>query len=215
MTKQRRRVRDELLLVLGVSLGYSAVYPIVDLAGIFFGIVPALLALHLLGRDGRLGALGLQARRFASDLRAGVALAAVVGIPGLGFYFLSKALGINTNVIPEALPLLWWTVPALLLSAVQNAVLEEVVVVGYLVERLRDLSWTVPAIVAASALLRGSYHLYQGFGGFLGNAAMGLLFALFFIRYKRVTPLVIAHAVLDTCAFVGYALLRGHWAPVG
>ena len=27
-----------------------------------------------------------------------------------------------------------------------------------------------------SAVLRGSYHLYQGFGGFVGNIVMGLVF---------------------------------------
>ena len=60
----------------------------------------------------------------------------------------------------------------------------------------------------ASALLRGSYHLYQGFGAFVGNAVMGVVFALFFLRYKRVLPLVIAHTLLDVVAFVGYTLLR-------
>jgi len=97
----------------------------------------------------------------------------------------------------------------------QNAVLEEVVVVGYLLTRLRDLSWAVSTAVAASAVLRGSYHLYQGFGGFIGNVAMGVVFALFFVRFKRVRPLILAHAILDSVAFVGYALLRGHLAFLG
>ncbi|HZN70686.1 MAG TPA: CPBP family intramembrane glutamic endopeptidase, partial [Micromonosporaceae bacterium] len=94
----------------------------------------------------------------------------------------------------------------LLLSAVQNAVLEEVVVVGYLMTRLRQLAWRSATIVAASALLRGSYHLYQGFGAFLGNAVMGVVFALFFLRTRRVAALVLAHALLDVVAFVGYTL---------
>ena len=84
--------------------------------------------------------------------------------------------------------MVWWTAPVLLLSAVQNAWLEEVVAVGYLVTRLREMSWRVSLAVAASALLRGCYHLYQGFGGFIGNAVMGAVFALFFIRFKRVIP---------------------------
>ena len=80
------------------------------------------------------------------------------------------------------------------------------------VARLRQLGWQTAAIVASSALLRGSYHLYQGFGGFLGNAAMGVVFALFFMRFRRVGPLVIAHTVLDAVAFVGYALFAKHLA---
>jgi membrane protease YdiL (CAAX protease family) len=64
----------------------------------------------------------------------------------------------------------------------------------------------VPAMLAASAVLRGSYHLYQGFGPFLGNAVMGLIFAEWFRRGGRVMPLIIAHTLLDVVAFVGYDL---------
>lgn len=61
-----------------------------------------------------------------------------------------------------------------------------------------------------SALIRGAYHLYQGFGGFLGNLVMGLVFGLVYRRTGRVGPLIVAHTLLDVVAFVGYALLRGH-----
>jgi len=181
-----------------------------QLAGIFFGTVPALLAIHLLRRDGGRSSdpIGLRTRRLGFDTASGAALAALVGIPGLAFYFASRALGIDTSVIPEALPAVWWTVPVLLLSAIQNALLEEVVVVGYLMTRLREIEWPLPAVVMAGALLRGSYHLYQGFGGFIGNLVMGIVFALFFVRFKRVGPLVVAHAILDFVAFAGYAMLK-------
>jgi membrane protease YdiL (CAAX protease family) len=88
--------------------------------------------------------------------------------------------------------------------------LEELIVVGYLVTRLRQFGWGLPAVVLTSALLRGSYHLYQGFGGFLGNAVMGVVFVLFFIRYRRVVPLILAHFLIDSVAFVGYATLHNH-----
>lgn len=238
----RRTVRDEVLLVLGVSLGASAVFALLDLvrsltatkplnqqtqtlvqsaapgrpwldlafqlASIGFGVVPAVLAVHLLRRDhespGRV--LGLLPSRPRFDVLAGAGLAGLIGIPGLGLYLAARSAGFNVTVVPAALPSVWWTVPVLVLAAAQNAVLEEVVVVGYLMTRLEQLGWRVPAIVVTSALLRGSYHLYQGFGGFLGNAAMGLVFALFFVRTRRVGPLILAHTILDTVAFVGYAL---------
>jgi membrane protease YdiL (CAAX protease family) len=238
----RRTVRGEVLLVLGVSLGASAVFALLDLvrsltaakplsqqtqtlvqsaapgrpwldlafqlASIGFGLVPALLAVHLLRRDhgspGRV--LGLLPPRPRFDVLAGCGLAALIGIPGLGLYLAARSAGYNVTVVPAALPEVWWTVPVLVLAAAQNAVLEEVVVVGYLMTRLEQLGWRAPALVVTSALLRGSYHLYQGFGGFLGNAAMGVVFALFFRRTRRVGPLVLAHTILDTVAFVGYAL---------
>ena len=247
--ERRRTISAEVLLVLGVSLGYSAVYALVDLIGkltahkalssqtttlnpseasghpcldlalqlvrILFGVVPALLALHLLKRGGRADQIGFRTRRIGFDAGWGAGLALAIGIPGLALYLASRAIGINTTVVPEALPLLWWTVPVLLLSAAQNAFLEEVVVVGYLTTRLRELSWSLPLVVTASALLRGAYHLYQGFGGFIGNAIMGTVFALLFVRFRRVGPLIIAHALLDSVAFVGYALLRGHLSVLG
>jgi membrane protease YdiL (CAAX protease family) len=37
---------------------------------------------------------------------------------------------------------------------------------------------------------------------------MGVVFGFFFVRTKRVLPLVIAHTLLDVVAFVGYTLLR-------
>ena len=60
-----------------------------------------------------------------------------------------------------------------------------------------------------SALLRGSYHLYQGFGAFLGNAVMGLVLGAYYQRRGRVMPLVVAHTLLDVVAFVGYTLAKG------
>jgi len=92
------------------------------------------------------------------------------------------------------------------LAAVENAVLEEVVAVGYLMTRLRQLSWSPVAAIVCSAALRGAYHLYQGIGPGVGNFVMGLVFGYVYQRTGRIAPLVIAHTVLDVVAFVGYAL---------
>lgn len=183
-----------------------------QLLGIFFALVPAILALHLLARDSAEGggvraSLGLDRRRPAFDLTSGAVLAAVIGLPGIGLYLVAKALDINATVVATALPHVWWAIPVLILSAIQNAVLEEVVVVGYLITRLRELGRSTVFVVATSALLRGSYHLYQGFGAFVGNAVMGVVFALFFLRTRRIAPLIVAHSILDIVSFVGYALL--------
>jgi membrane protease YdiL (CAAX protease family) len=39
---------------------------------------------------------------------------------------------------------------------------------------------------------------------------MGLVFGYAWQRTGRLWPLVIAHGIIDTVAFVGYALLAGH-----
>ena len=180
-----------------------------QLANIAFAFVPVLLVLYLLNLTDRpAGArIGFDLRRPRFDLGSGVLLAAAIGIPGLGLYLGARALGLNTDVQASALAENWWTVPVLVLAAFQNAALEEVVMVGFLFTRFRQLAWQPWVIVLVSAVVRGSYHLYQGFGGFLGNLIMGLILGLVYLRWKRVAPLVVAHTLLDVVAFVGYALV--------
>ena len=234
----------ETVLVLGVSLGASAVWsvlsivnkltqnvalnrqttgmnnsvtpdrPWLDLAyqlvGIVVALVPVALALHLLTRDrpDARHAIGFDGRQPGRDLLRGVVLAAAVGLPGLGLYAAAKAAGLNTTIAAANLSDHWWTIPVLVLAAAQNAILEEVVMVGYLFSRWLRAGWSVPTVILVSALIRGSYHLYQGFGGFAGNLAMGLFFGWVYTRTRRVGPLVVAHTLLDVVAFVGYALLK-------
>ena len=118
--------------------------------------------------------------------------------------------GVNASLDVVSFPDVWYRVPYLLMSAFQNGLAEEIVVVGYMLTRLRQLGWTNQRALLASALLRGSYHLYQGFGGFAGNFVMGLIFGWWFQRTRRVLPLVVAHFLLDAFSFVGYVYLSAH-----
>lgn len=246
---QRNGIRNETLIVLGVSLGASAIWSILriiervtrveplaqqttsmnnavtpdrpwldlayQLAGIALPLVAVLLALFLMNRVHR-PAVDVSAGRFIGldrtqprrDGLQGLALAAVIGLPGLGLYLLATAIGINTQVAAANLADVWWSAPVLVLAAIENAVLEEVIMIGYLFTRWRQIGWSWPLVIGLSAAIRGTYHLYQGFGGFIGNLAMGLILGLFFLRTRRVMPLVIAHTLLDVVAFVGYTVLR-------
>ncbi len=169
------------------------------------------LALYLLWRSGIGPArIGLGRPRWRPDVLGGVGLAALIGIPGLLLYLAARALGLNAEVEPSALHHSWWRIPVLILSAFANGFAEEVVVVGYLITRLEQLGLSSAKSVLASSALRGMYHLYQGFGAGLGNVAMGLVFGYAWRRSGRLWPLVIAHGVIDTVAFVGYVLLAGH-----
>ncbi|WP_024801315.1 CPBP family intramembrane glutamic endopeptidase [Nocardia sp. BMG51109] len=174
------------------------------------------LGLYLLWRSG-IGPrmIGLARMRWRGDVLPGLVLAAVIGLPGLGLYLIAHALGMSVTIVPSSLGDHWWRLPVLVLSAVANAVAEEVLVVAYLVTRLRALGWTEHRSLLASALLRGSYHLYQGLGGGLGNLVMGLVFGAFWQRTNRLWPLVLAHAAIDAVAYIGYAVLHGHvsWLP--
>jgi membrane protease YdiL (CAAX protease family) len=187
-----------------------------QLLAILFSLVPAFLAGYLLVRDGAdLRLLWFDRRRLGPDTIRGLVLAAVVGGTGLMFYLVTYASGVDLTVVAEDLPHVWWRFPVLVLAAAQNALLEEIVVLGYLLTRFDDLGLPRSLGVPIAAVLRGSYHLYQGLGGFAGNLVMGLLFGWLYTRWGRITPMVVAHTVLDIVAFVGFALLAGHvsWLP--
>ncbi|MCT9935218.1 CPBP family intramembrane metalloprotease [Planotetraspora sp. A-T 1434] len=186
------------------------------IAGIAVTVAPVGLVAYLLARSGEsFRTIGVDLREPGRDLLRGALLAAVIGGSGLAFYFVAYGSGINLNVVPESLPDIWWRVPILLVEAAQNGVLEEVLVSGYLLHRLAQLGWSPWRSVIVSALLRGSYHLYQGFGGFIGNVVMGLVFGRLYQRWGRAMPLVVAHTLIDAVAFVGYGMLRGRvsWLP--
>jgi membrane protease YdiL (CAAX protease family) len=174
------------------------------------------IGLYLLWRTGiKLRVIGLDGTRKLADSLGALGLAAIIGIPGLAFYFAAWGLGLNLAVKPSTLDNAWWMSVALILAAAGNAWAEEVLVVGYLITRLHQLGWRQYTALFAAAVLRGSYHLYQGFGGFVGNLIMGLVFGFYWQRTRRLWPLVIAHTILDVVAFVGYTMLRGKvsWLP--
>ncbi len=228
----RRTRYEEILIVLGLTVLYSVVLSVIDLlsvplkgssvatisqsvfvarhlAGIVFALVPVWLVVHLLRRSGDgPEAIGFRLRLPGDDLALGIALAVVVSAVGLGVYVLAFELGLNRLVIPVPPLDHWWTVPVLVLDAAQNGFLEEVVVAGYLLHRLGQAGWSPRKALIATSVLRGSYHLYQGFGGFVGNLALGMLFGWIFQRTRRVWPLIVAHTLVDVLAGVGYIVFR-------
>lgn len=240
----RGRLGAEIAIVLGLSLGASALYSIVaiinrltreqtlsqqtatlnaslsprpvfdlvyQLMGVFFALMPVALVCYLLWSAARphLSRLGIDATQPGRDTLGGVGLALVIGIPGIGLYLGGKALDLTVTVVPTALDAHWWTVPVLILSAMRAGIVEEVIAVGYLAERLRRLGWGPWTFIIASALLRGTYHLYQGIGAFVGNLAMGLLFGWIYTKTGRLLPLVIAHILIDAAVFIGYPWIAG------
>jgi membrane protease YdiL (CAAX protease family) len=249
-TQPRGRIRAEIWIVLGLSLGESVVnavlsiiktyqntkpiaqqittlnrslsgVPVWDLVyqlrAIAFGVVPVLLAFYLLSASGasaraRLGLLWPRRGRDAGlDLGRGALLAAAIGIPGLALYVVGRATGQTILIDTSGLPPQWWRALVLVLSALAVALLEEGIAVGYLVTRLRDLAWRPWTAIAASAVLRGSYHLYQGWPMALGNMVMGAVFAAYFVRRGRLGPLIVAHVALDLVSFLGPEFLPDSW----
>jgi uncharacterized protein len=239
---QRRVLRIELAIVLGVTFGISALSALLQLTDSllrnlstqriplnprrsYFDLIDlglnatvvtqsiawGALGLYLLWRSGlRPARIGLARFQWRADLVGGIGLAALIGLPGLGLYLAARALRLNAAVIPSSLGETWWRVPMLVIAAFADGWAEEIIVVGYLLTRLEQVGIQARVALVCSSMLRGAYHLYQGFGAGLGNVVMGLVFGWMWQRTGRLWPLVIAHGVIDTVAFVGYALLAGH-----
>ncbi|MDA9913176.1 CPBP family intramembrane metalloprotease [Candidatus Nanopelagicales bacterium] len=189
-----------------------------QLAGIVLPLGAVLLVAYLLHASGEsLASLGVDFTQPRLDLLRGLLLAAGVGAAGLIFYLVTVRAGLNVQVATTNLDGNWYDIPILLLRAAEAGVLEEVVVLGYFIRRLRQIGLNAPTAIGISALLRGTYHLYQGLGGFVGNIAMGVLFGWLFLRWQRVMPMIIAHFLIDAVAFVGYSLLAEQltWLPGG
>jgi membrane protease YdiL (CAAX protease family) len=211
-----RSLSSQQALLVGSLSPNSWLDLILQLVAIAEALMPVVLVFYLMARSGEPpSVLGLDAREPWRDLLRGAVLAAVIGGAGLGLYLAAFHLGVELNVVPESLPAVWWRIPVLLLSAAHDGILEEVLVIGYLLRRLDQLGWTPWKAIVVAAILRGSYHLYQGVGAFFGNAVMGLIFGYLYKRWGRLLPLIIAHTLIDAVTFVGYAALVGRvsWLP--
>ncbi len=187
-----------------------------QIAGIVLALGPVALVWYLLRRGGEpMAAIGVDRSQPGRDAGRGVVLALAVGTVGLAFYLIAYQLGISVAIAAVTAEQFWWTTPLLLLEAAQNAVVEEVIILGYFLHRAGQAGLSAPVSIGGAAVIRGAYHLYQGFGGFVGNLVMGVFFGWLYTKWRRTTPFVIAHFLIDAAAFAGYFWLRDTltWLP--
>jgi len=244
----RGRIIAEVVIVLGLSLGMSALYSIVtlinratletpiaqqsttivqsrddraifdliyQLLGIASDLFPVALVCFLLWSTAKphLGRLGIDAQHPVRDGLFGLGLALPIGVAGLGIFLAGRALGIGVGISASNLTDQWWTIPVLLLTAARAAIQEEVIMLGYLFARLGDLRLNRWTIILISATIRGTYHLYQGYGAFVANFAMGVVFGWLYTRTpeRRVIPFVVTHFAIDAVVFVGAPAAAATW----
>jgi hypothetical protein len=97
-----------------------------------------------------------------------------------------------------------------------SGVVEEMVALAFVVSTLRQARRPAAEIVVVAVLLRCSYHIYYG-AGIVGIAIWATAFALLYLRFRSVIPLIILHVVWDSfqflslewSAFTGLGLLLG------
>ena len=193
-----------------------------QVAGIVFPLIPVALCFYLLSvyrppEGGPFQAMGFDLRRRGHDLAWGFGIFGVIGVVGLAFYLFALWAGINTQISTSGLQFTLWNILVLVARAVMNGVLEEVVMIGYLFTRWAQTGASMWIVLVGSAVIRGSYHLYQGWGGFIGNLVMGLVFGWLFLRFlkRRVMALVVTHSLLDIFSFLGAPALPWLMSLIG
>lgn len=83
-----------------------------------------------------------------------------------------------------------------LVAGVQAGIVEEIVVLGYLVRRLEQLGLRSGPLIAVAVLVRVSYHLYYGAAviAFIVWAAVSVIL---YRRFRRLWPFIVVHILWD------------------
>ena len=116
-------------------------------------------------------------------------------IPEIGVSLLLHASHVRA-IAPSAQHLPRYFSVAGIATAVSAGVVEEIVVLGFLVRRLEQLGLRAGAVVTIAVLVRISYHLYYGWG-VLPILAWAVASVLVYRRYRRLAPFIAVHVLWD------------------
>lgn len=89
-----------------------------------------------------------------------------------------------------------------LAASLTAGIVEEAVVLAFVVTTLRQAGRPLPEIAAVAVLLRCSYHDYYG-AGVVGIALWATVFVWLFLRTGSVLPLMAVHVLWDATLFAG------------
>lgn len=84
-----------------------------------------------------------------------------------------------------------------------NPFFEELIVRAYLITEVIELTGSSVLAVALSVAVQFSYHLYYGWAGALSLSFPFLAMAVYYLRSRRIVPVIVTHAFSDI-----YALIR-------
>ncbi|HEV2135310.1 MAG TPA: type II CAAX endopeptidase family protein [Terracidiphilus sp.] len=91
---------------------------------------------------------------------------------------------------------------ATIVAFLVNPFVEELIVRAYLMTEIGELtgSWTLAA--AVSVAVQTSYHLYYGWVTALSLGFQFAIFAIYYARSRRATPIVVAHGIFDILGLI-------------
>lgn len=97
-----------------------------------------------------------------------------------------------------------WT--PMLVAAILDPIAEELLWLGYIVNALRHRGVLFAAIVSIG--LRTMVHAYQGPLALVAILPIGVMFTRYYLRTRRLGPVIVAHIIQDMLAFVVLSLHR-------
>jgi membrane protease YdiL (CAAX protease family) len=83
-----------------------------------------------------------------------------------------------------------------------NPFFEELIVRAYLMTEVRALTGSATLAAAISVALQTTYHLYYGWEGALSLAFQFLVFAIYYAKTRKATPVIVAHGAFDLLSLV-------------
>jgi membrane protease YdiL (CAAX protease family) len=161
------------------------------------GFAAAGLVLFLLTRNGEgLPSIGLAGHRFRKDLALLLPVWIFVHIipQTVGSAIVAGLHIPRYSIVGPSVPAAFLGLA--LLKSLQAAVVEEIVVLGYLVRRLEQRGWTVTTVVVIAVLVRVSYHLYYG-PGILPIVLWAIASVVAYRKLRRLLPFIVCHFVWD------------------
>jgi membrane protease YdiL (CAAX protease family) len=187
----------------GVDFVYQSLYTIVRSSGIIA------LIFFIVARSGESPAsFGLKRLRIFKDSAQGFGIFVLGMVVHYAIWYrVAGAFGtytahqlLHTDLSRIAIPTGHNSISLLMVASFANGLAEELVCRAYLIPRFERLFNSTLKAWLLSSLLFGSYHIYQGVGGFISITAIGLLYGGIFCLTRRLWPIAIAHAIQDFVA---------------
>jgi hypothetical protein len=193
---------------LGYSLPWGSLIPIrgqwlsagLEVSAELTQLAGVALVWYLLARAGEgLADIGLGGRKLRMDLA--LLLPVFIVVQYLPQTFGSDLLGwLHLQPFYLGNPLLMNSPAAIttvqVISGVMAGVVEEIVVLGFLVRRLEQIGLRTWWVVVIAVLVRVSYHLYEGWYA-VPIALWALVTVLVYLRIRRLLPFILCHIAWD------------------
>jgi membrane protease YdiL (CAAX protease family) len=159
------------------------------------------LLIYILFRQGRsIEDIGFSFRWI--DMLIGIGIYAVAHSIYYCLYKWGHHLFPNADVKAHNLGFFSGTYLLIFLFSFINPFYEELIVRAYAMTEIEFLTGNKIAPVIIVTIFQSSYHLYQGVFPALMTIPIFLTYSIYFARYKRIMPVIIAHLIADMVAMV-------------